>query len=189
MTLTNTSPIDKFAMWFNRAKIHVKKDPNAMIVSTCGWSCPDSRVVLMKSFDERGFVFYTNYESAKGRDLDANPMCSLLFYWSEIGRQVRIQGNVKRLSSAESNRYFRSRPILSQYGAMASPQSREISSRLWLIQQVLSMFCFPSRPDHWGGYIVEPFRMEFWEEGKWRLHHREQYTLQDGKWWKRILAP
>lgn len=189
MTLTSTSPIDKFSVWFEKAKKKIKKDPNAMVLSTCGMQTPDSRVVLMKSFDDNGFVFYTNYNSQKGEDLRLNDYCSLLFYWPELGRQVRIQGIAKETSEEESSKYFNSRHIISQYGAMVSPQSQIIKSRWKLIGDVLRMCCFPSKPSWWGGYRITPFQIEFWEEGPYRLHNRERYTLHKGQWIKSILAP
>lgn len=189
MSSTKTSPIDKFERWFEKAKIHVKKDPNAMVLSTAHSGIPDSRVVLMKLFDENGFVFYTNYKSQKGRDLQLNPKCALLFYWPDLGRQVRIRGIAEKTSREESVAYFNSRPLLSRCASIVSQQSDELhfGKSIWL--QLMHMCVDQSCPEHWGGFRVNPIQIEFWEEGKWRLHHREQFNRDGEKWTRRYLYP
>jgi pyridoxamine 5'-phosphate oxidase len=157
---------------------------------------PSARTVLLKGADEHGFVFYTNYDSAKGRDLAENPRASLLFFWAELERQVRINGAVARTTAAESDEYFQSRPFESRIGASISPQSHPVASRAELEQRYAEMLQKHAqdpvvpRPSHWGGYRVTPDAIEFWQGRKSRLHDRLLYTKQaDGTWSRARLAP
>lgn len=191
MRSTENSPITRFKEWYEAAKRKVK-DPSAMVLSTCRYDHPDSRVVLMKDFNERGFTFYTNYNSDKGHDLQANNLCALLFYWPEVGRQIRIQGTVRKISRADSERYFNSRPIISRYGAACSKQSREMHSRQDFLVAIAKMMLSgkdPKCPDNWGGYIVDPTIIEFWEEGAFRLHTREKFYWRPNGWERKLLYP
>lgn len=155
---------------------------------------PSARIVLMKSFDEQGFVFYTNYDSRKGQELAENPRACLLFYWSPLWRQVRIEGAVEKVSEAESEEYFHSRPLGSKLGAWASDQSQPVESREQLekqFEEFNSKFADNvPRPPHWGGYRLRPDVIEFWQGRENRLHDRLRYTLQkDGSWLIERLAP
>ena len=155
---------------------------------------PSARVVLMKSFDDQGFVFYTNYDSRKGQDLEDNARACLLFYWSPLWRQVRIEGEVRKVSEAESDEYFHSRPLGSKLGAWASDQSRPVESREQLEKRFeefsLKFADNVPRPPHWGGYRVKPDVIEFWQGRENRLHDRLRYNLQpDGTWDVERLAP
>jgi pyridoxamine 5'-phosphate oxidase len=156
---------------------------------------PSARIVLLKGYDEKGFVFFTNYESYKGKQLEENPRACLVFFWKELERQVRITGIVEMVSSAESDAYFNSRPESSRIGAWTSPQSQVIESRDWLEakeKEYAKQFSSQAlkRPPHWGGYRVKPITIEFWQGRPSRLHDRLQYTLQDdGNWKIERLAP
>ncbi len=188
-------PLDQFELWFteaSRVKLH---EPNAMTLSTIGLDgCPASRTVLMKSYDERGFVFYTNYGSAKARELEASPMAALLFPWLLLERQVHISGKVKKVSEDESMKYFSSRPRGSQIGAWVSAQSTVIASRDVLIKKTEELTAkFRGMdvplPPFWGGYRVMPERMEFWQGGKGRVHDRFVYSRKHSDWQLERLAP
>ena len=155
---------------------------------------PSARIVLLKSFDDRGFVFYTNYNSRKGRDLADNPRACLLFYWSPLWRQVRVEGTIEKVSEAESDEYFHSRPLGSKIGAWASDQSQPVSGRAQLEKRFEEFgWKFADnvpRPPHWGGYRVRPSEIEFWQGRENRLHDRLRYKLQkDGTWLIERLAP
>ncbi len=155
---------------------------------------PAARTVLLKGYDAAGFVFYSNYESRKGRDLAANPRASLLFFWPELERQVRIDGAVARVDAAESDAYYASRPLASRIGAWASPQSEVIAGKAWLMAKAAEMGLRhglnPARPPHWGGYRVTPEAIEFWQGRPSRLHDRLQYTrAPNGTWSRARLAP
>jgi pyridoxamine 5'-phosphate oxidase len=155
---------------------------------------PSSRIVLVKQFDARGFTWYTNYDSHKGRQLEANPYAALLFFWSELERQIRIEGRVERTAVAESEQYFHSRPLKSRLAAIASAQSEPIDSRAALEQNYDSVVQQygeqPPRPEHWGGFRLVPERIEFWQGRRSRFHDRIVYTLQaDGSWTRQRLQP
>jgi len=189
-------PIRQFNMWWQQALEAKIIEVNAMTLATASADgVPSARTVLLKGFSEKGFNFFTNYNSFKGRQLAENPKASLLFFWKELERQVRITGIVEKLSSEESNAYFQSRPRASQVGAVASPQSQVIESRQWLdekYKEAIKQFenTDVQRPLHWGGYIVRPVIIEFWQGRPGRLHDRIQYTLhEDGGWRIERLAP
>lgn len=186
-------PIAQFRVWFEQALKSNLKEPNAMMLATVDPDGqPNARMVLLKGFDDEGFVFYTNYFSAKGRELDARPSASLVFYWAELERQVRIRGTVERTSPEQSDAYFHSRPIGSRIGAAVSPQSDVIPNRQWLEERWRQMEAAgaPSRPAHWGGYRVRPESIEFWQGRPSRLHDRILYTRHSsGPWQVRRLAP
>jgi pyridoxamine 5'-phosphate oxidase len=181
-------PIEQFRRWFDEAIAAGLHEPNAMTVAT---STPDgrpsARVVLLKGFDERGFVFYTNYEGRKGRELAENPYCALVFYWGELERQVRIEGRASRVPGEESDAYYESRPRGSRLGAWASAQSREVGDRTTLEEGLRSLEAEYEgrdvpRPPFWGGYRVEPEAVEFWQGRENRLHDRLVYRRAPGGW-------
>ncbi len=191
---TDPDPIRQFAHWWDEALKSELPEPNAMTLATADSSGrPSARVVLLKGFDDNGFVFFTNYESRKGSELAANPRAALLFFWAELERQIRVEGDVERADSGESDAYFRSRPLSSRIGAWASPQSRVISSRAWLMARVAEMGVrhglSPERPPHWGGFRVRPRAIEFWQGRPSRLHDRLLYTRRDNGWERVRLAP
>jgi pyridoxamine 5'-phosphate oxidase len=188
-------PIQQFTRWFEEALKAEVNEPNAMGVSTVDeHGRPSSRIVLVKQFDERGFTWYTNYDSQKGKQLSSNPFAALLFFWSELERQVRIEGRVERTSAEESDKYFNSRPLKSRLSAIASHQSAPIASRADLehnyeaVAQQLGEA--PQRPQHWGGFRLVPERIEFWQGRRSRFHDRVVYTRQeDGSWTRERLQP
>lgn len=188
-------PIKQFAVWFEEASASITGEPNAMVISTAdSGGKPSSRVVLLKGFSSSGFIFFTNYTSHKGKQLEENPRAALLFFWGELERQVRIEGSVEKISSEESKEYFNSRPRKSQIGALASNQSQVVENRstledkfLMLEKQYENMEV--PMPAHWGGYIVNPENFEFWQGRRSRLHDRISYTLNEGKWKIERLSP
>jgi pyridoxamine 5'-phosphate oxidase len=191
-----TDPIRQFNIWWLEAVETNIVEVNAMTLATASADgIPSARTVLMKGFSEKGFIFFTNYDSFKGQQLSENPKACLLFFWKELERQVRITGIVEKLSGEESDVYFQSRPRASQVGAVASPQSQVIESRQWLDEKYSEVFqqfenTTVQRPSHWGGYLVTPVIIEFWQGRPGRLHDRIQYTLSDdGNWKIERLAP
>ena len=188
------SPFAQFDKWFGEAIKAEVPEPNAMTLATCDAAGrPSARVVLIKGVDERGMVFFTNYQSHKGQDLAANNRAALLFFWPELERQIRIEGRVETVSAADSDEYYQSRPSLSRIGAWASPQSRMLSSRTELEARFAAFSAEhgenPPRPAHWGGYRVVPAFFEFWQGRRSRLHDRICYRLSDNKWKLERLAP
>jgi pyridoxamine 5'-phosphate oxidase len=189
-------PIQQFGIWWQEALQSEIVEVNAMTLATANeQGVPSARIVLLKGYDERGFVFFSNYESKKAGDLQVNPMASLVFFWKELERQVRISGRVEKVTELESDQYFQSRPEGSRIGAWASPQSTVISSRQVIEEKVEALqVSFEGkvipRPLHWGGYRVVPSSIEFWQGRSSRLHDRIQYTLQsDDNWVIERLAP
>ena len=189
-------PIGQFDKWWQEAVASTIDEVNAMTLATASADgIPSARVVLMKGFSENGFVFFSNYDSYKGKQLMENPKACLVFYWKELERQVRITGMVQRISEKESDEYFHSRPFASQLGASVSPQSTVIENREWLETQYSDLEKKVSngvvqRPEHWGGYIVKPVIIEFWQGRPSRLHDRIEYSLQENGEWKPVrLAP
>ena len=190
----HADPIAQFSLWWDEATAAQVREANAMTVATADADGkPAARTVLLKSFDQSGFVFFTNYESRKGAELAANARAALLFFWPELERQVRIDGSVVRASERESDEYFRSRPLASRIGAWASPQSQPIPGKAWLMARVAEMALrharAPSRPPYWGGYRVVPNVIEFWQGRPSRLHDRLLYTKTDAGWTRVRLAP
>ena len=188
------SPFAQFDKWFGEAIKAELPEPNAMTLATCDAAGrPSARVVLIKGVDERGMVFFTNYQSHKGQDLAANNRAALLFFWPELERQIRIEGRVETVSAADSDEYYQSRPSLSRIGAWASPQSRTLASRTELEARFAAFSAEhgenPPRPAHWGGYRVVPAFFEFWQGRRSRLHDRICYRLSDNKWKLERLAP
>ena len=189
-----SGPLAQFAQWFEQARQGQAPEPNAMTLATVGSDLrPSTRVVLIKAFDERGLVWYTNYESQKGEQLAGNPWAALQFHWVELERVVRVEGLVEKISDAESDAYYASRPLDSRIGAWASPQSQVIASRAWLMAEAAKcaakFMLNPPRPPHWGGYRLKPDRWEFWQGRKSRLHDRLRYRLEGGVWVRERLAP
>jgi pyridoxamine 5'-phosphate oxidase len=190
-------PVEQFAKWFDEALKSELAEATAAALATAasgtdGTIRPSARMVLLKGFDARGFVFYTNYESRKGRELAANPWGSLVFYWAELERQVRVEGRVEKAGVEESDEYYKSRPIGARIGAWASPQSEPIS-RTGLMARAAEMGLRhglnPARPPHWGGYRLRPDALEFWQGRPSRLHDRIRYRLASGAWMIERLAP
>ena len=188
-------PITLFGQWFAEAKASEPNDPEAMAVATVDADGqPSVRMVLLKGYDADGFVFYTNQQSRKGEALTAHPRAALLFHWKSLRRQVRVRGTVSRVTDAEADAYFASRPLDSRIGAWASPQSQVISSRAVLVANAArygaQYLLNPPRPPHWGGYRLVPDTWQFWQGRKSRLHDRLRYALQsDGAWLRERLAP
>lgn len=196
ITTVKTDPVEQFAQWLDEALKSDVAEPTAMNLATVNeHGRPTSRIVLLKGMDEKKFLFYTNYQSKKGRELEANPACALTFFWPELERQVRIEGVAARVEESVSDHYFQSRPRGSQIGAWSSPQSSFIKSREILdarVKQIEKRFegleVLP-RPNQWGGFEVEPVLFEFWQGRSSRLHDRLQYALIDDVWEIQRLAP
>jgi pyridoxamine 5'-phosphate oxidase len=182
-------PFAQFHTWLDEAITAEVPEPTAMTLATLDASGrPSARVMLLKGLDERGFVFFTNYESRKGSSLAAHPQAALAFFWKELERQVRVEGVVEKVSAAESDEYFRVRPLGSRIGAWASPQSRPIESRAWLERRVEEMAAThgadPPRPANWGGYRLLPDYLEFWQGRQSRLHDRIAFTRDPNGGWR-----
>ena len=194
-TESDANPIRQFERWLTEAIHSEVPEPNAMTLATVGSDLrPSTRVVLIKGYDEQGIVWYTNYQGRKGLELAGNPWAALQFHWVELERVVRIEGRIEKVSDAESDAYFHSRPLDSRIGAWASPQSQVISSRTVLVANAAKygaqFLLNPPRPSHWGGYRLVPDRWEFWQGRKSRLHDRLQYrATPDQSWLRERLAP
>lgn len=191
---SHADPLQQFDQWFQEALKAELPEPNAMTVATVDSHMrPSTRVVLIKGYDARGLVWYTNYASRKGRELAGNPYAALQFHWVELERVVRIEGLVEKVSADESDAYFHSRPLDSRIGAWASPQSQVIDSRTVLVTNAAKygaqFLLQPPRPPHWGGYRLKPDCWEFWQGRKSRLHDRLRYRLEGEQWVRERLAP
>jgi pyridoxamine 5'-phosphate oxidase len=191
---SEADPLKQFELWFHQALTSEIPEPNAMTLATVAAdSRPSTRVVLIKDFDARGIVWFTNYESRKGRELAGNAFAALQFHWIELERVVRIEGRTERVSAEESDTYFATRPLDSRIGAWASPQSQVIASRAVLVANAAKFgakfMLHPPRPAHWGGYRLVPDRWEFWQGRKSRLHDRLHYRLDGTAWVRERLAP
>jgi pyridoxamine 5'-phosphate oxidase len=190
-------PFAQFSVWMNEALSAKLPEPTAMTLATAapvaGGHQPTARIVLLKGVDPRGFMFFTNYTSRKGREMAANPLAGLLFFWVELEREVRIDGRIEKVAAAESDEYFASRPLLSRIGAHASPQSQVLRDRAELEarfeQKGREFGENVPRPEHWGGYRLVPEEIEFWQGRRSRLHDRLRYRKVDGRWMVERLAP
>ncbi|WP_234642021.1 pyridoxamine 5'-phosphate oxidase [Delftia tsuruhatensis] len=191
---SQADPLQQFDQWLQEALRAQVPEPNAMTLATVGGDLrPSTRIVLIKGYDERGLVWYTNYDSRKGQQLAGNPFAALQFHWVELERVVRIEGRVEKVSDEESDAYFNSRPLDSRIGAWASPQSQVISGRSVLVANAAKygaqFLLNPPRPPHWGGFRLVPDRWEFWQGRKSRLHDRLCYQFEGGAWLRQRLAP
>jgi len=188
-------PLRQFQLWFGEAETAGVATPEAMALATAATDGrPSARMVLLKHADERGFVFYTNYESRKADELAANPYAALLFHWQPVGRQVRVEGDVQPIPTEESESYFRTRPLASRLAAWASPQSRPLANRAELDRRYEEARArYPADdvplPPHWGGFRLVPAAYEFWQHRKDRLHDRVRYFPDGGRWRRERLAP
>ena len=188
-------PLSLFATWFEQAVEIESTEANAMMLATVDDAGqPHLRTLLLKGMDDRGFVFFTNYQSAKGRQLQSHPQAAMTFWWHDLERQVRIEGSVERISDDESDAYYQSRPLGSRLGAWASPQSQVIASRDVLeqnLEQLQQRYAdqAPERPAHWGGFRLKPQLIEFWQGRPSRLHDRLSYRLLESAWQRERLAP
>ncbi len=189
-----SDPLKPIERWLNAAIHSEVPEPNAMTVATVASNMrPSTRVVLIKGYDERGIVWYTNYNSRKGQELAGNPFAALQFHWVELERVVRIEGRMEKISEADSDAYFHSRPLDSRIGAWASPQSQVIDGRTVLVtnaaKYAAQFMLNPPRPPHWGGYRLVPDEWQFWQGRKSRLHDRLRYHFNEGDWIRERLAP
>ncbi|MEJ8825560.1 pyridoxamine 5'-phosphate oxidase [Variovorax humicola] len=193
-TRSAEDPLQQFERWLTEAIDARLPEPNAMTLATVGGDLrPSTRIVLIKGYDARGIVWFTNYQSRKGQELAGNPFAALQFHWVELERVVRIEGRVEMVDGAESDTYFASRPLDSRIGAWASPQSQVIEGRQVLVKNAAvaaaKYLLSPPRPPHWGGYRLVPDRWEFWQGRASRLHDRLRYRREDGNWRRERLAP
>lgn len=192
---TTSNPITLFDEWFKEAESSKIKEFNAMNLATAdSKGAPSNRTVLLKGYDEKGFVFYTNLESRKGGELKSNPLAALCFYWKELDRQVRIEGKVQQVSDEEADEYFNSRPLQSRVGTHLSKQSQIITGDFDLVKAVAKRTLKLlgkkiERPESWSGFCVIPEKIEFWQKGDFRIHRRRLYCLCDGKWEMKFLYP
>jgi pyridoxamine 5'-phosphate oxidase len=191
---SEANPLKQFERWLNEAIQSEVPEPNAMTLATVASNMrPSTRVVLIKGYDDRGIVWYTNYDSRKGKELAGNPFASLQFHWVELERVVRIEGRVEKISDEESDVYFHSRPLDSRIGAWASPQSQVIDGRTVLVtnaaKYAAQFMLNPPRPPQWGGYRLVPDEWQFWQGRKSRLHDRLRYRLNEAEWLRERLAP
>jgi pyridoxamine 5'-phosphate oxidase len=196
---SKADPLEQFGLWFQQALDAQLPEPNAMTLATVGEDArPSTRVVLIKGYDARGIVWFTNYDSRKGQELALHPWAALQFHWVELERVVRIEGRVAKVDESESDTYYRSRPLDSRIGAWASPQSRVIASRAVLVANAAKFGAQflptlvtggPPRPPHWGGLRLLPDAWEFWQGRPSRLHDRLRYRLEAGNWVRERLAP
>ncbi len=191
---TFSNPFDQFGVWFREAGNAGISEPNAMALATAGaGGMPSIRMVLLKEVEKDGFIFYTNYNSRKGRQLSENNQAALLFYWEPTERQVRVEGRIEKISDASSDHYFQSRPRESQASAIVSQQSSVIKGREMLEQAFFNVLNSDNqqlkRPASWGGYKLHPLMFEFWQGREHRLHDRIQYRLADGIWCRERLTP
>lgn len=191
---SHADPLRQFEQWLEEAIAGQVPEPNAMTLATVGGDLrPSTRVVLVKGYDARGIVWFTNYESRKGQELAGNPFAALQFHWVELERVVRIEGRVEKVAPEESDAYYASRPLDSRIGAWASPQSQVIPNRTVLVANAAKygaqFMLNPPRPPHWGGYRLVPDQWQFWQGRKSRLHDRLRYTQAGGQWVRERLAP
>jgi pyridoxamine 5'-phosphate oxidase len=191
---SHADPLKQFAQWLTEAIAAQVPEPNAMTLATVAGNLrPSTRIVLIKGYDERGIVWYTNYGSRKGQELAGNPYAALQFHWVELERVVRIEGRVEKTDDAQSDAYFASRPLDSRIGAWASPQSQVIANRTVLVANAAKysaqFMLDPPRPPHWGGLRLVPDEWQFWQGRKSRLHDRLRYRLDGGQWLRERLAP
>ncbi len=191
---SEADPLKQFARWFDEARQSAVPEPNAMTLATVGSDLrPSTRVVLIKDYDERGLVWFTNRQSRKGQELAGNPWAALQFHWVELERVVRVEGRVSPVDDAESDAYYARRPLDHRIGAWASPQSQPITGHAWLVAEAAKyaarFLLDPPRPPHWGGYRLQPDCWEFWQGRKSRLHDRLRYRLEGGMWMRERLAP
>jgi pyridoxamine 5'-phosphate oxidase len=189
--IIQSDPFDQFMLWYKDVQLSSIREANAMVLATASAEGkPSARVVLLKEVNERGFVFYSNYGSRKGKEIAQNPQAQLLFFWDDLERQIRIEGRLERVSAEESDKYFYSRPVESQHGAMISAQSSEIPSREYLEKQLeAAKKEKPVRPENWGGYVLIPDYFEFWQGRPSRLHDRIFYEANGDNWRIGRLAP
>jgi pyridoxamine 5'-phosphate oxidase len=190
----DSDPLRQFAAWYTEAAAAVPTPESVVLATATPTGSPSARMVLLKGYDQRGFVFYTNYFSRKGQEIAQNPRAAMLFHWPPLGRQVRVEGTVVRIDAAESDAYFRTRPLGSRLSAAASPQSRPVESRSVLETAVGALQeRYPEgnvpRPEEWGGLRLEPSRYEFWQHGDDRLHDRFRYRREQGAWTIERLGP